>query len=233
MVEKWQNDLKTVARPEKIKILSSFFKTGKGEYGEGDIFIGVVVPDNRRIAKRYSDSSFDEFSEMLHSPIHEFRLSALLALVQRYKKTRDSLEKQKIIDFYMENADCCNNWDLVDLSAPYLLGSHLLSCPTSRLLDELSQGGLWRQRISMVSTLALIRNGEYGETIRLSKFFLNHKHPLIHKATGWMLREVGKRDKSVLLAFLDEHAVSMPRTALRYAIEKLSDKERKFYQNKK
>ncbi len=233
MVEKWQNDLKKIAHPEKIKILSSFFKTGKGEYGEGDIFIGVVVPDNRRIAMCYIDSTFGEFSEMLHSPIHEFRLSALLALVQRYKKTKDVKEKQKIIDFYIENADCCNNWDLVDLSAPYLLGNHLLSHPSSHLLDELSQGGLWRQRISLVSTLALIRNGEFGETLRLSKFFLEHKHPLIHKATGWMLREVGKRDKLILLDFLDEYAVSMPRTALRYAIEKLSDEERKYYLNKR
>ena len=233
MANKWQAELEGSANPEKIKIFSSFFKTGKGEYGEGDKFIGLSVPANRKIAIQYYNLPFAEFVIMLHHPIHEFRLSALLALVHRYKKTKIKEEQKAIVDFYIDNSSCCNNWDLVDLSAPYILGDYLLKYPDSNLLDRLSHSNnLWQQRIAIVSTLTLIRHNQLDDALRLCKRYLTHPHQLIHKATGWMLREIGKRDISTLIAFLDLYAPSMPRTALRYAIEKLDTPTRQYYMKK-
>lgn len=233
MTNKWQAELETSANPEKIKIFSSFFKTGKGEYGEGDKFIGLSVPANRKIAIQYYNLPFAEFVIMLQHPIHEFRLSALLALVHRYKKTKIKEEQKAIVEFYIDNSSCCNNWDLVDLSAPYILGDYLLKYPDSNLLDKLSHSqNLWQQRIAIVSTLTLIRHNRFDDALRLCKRYLTHPHQLIHKATGWMLREIGKRDISTLIAFLDLYAPSMPRTALRYAIEKLDTPTRQYYMKK-
>lgn len=230
MLKIWQEELQKVAQPEKIKIFQSFFKTGKGEYGEGDKFIGVSVPDNRKVAQKYFQVPFDDIASMLHNEIHEFRLSALLALIHRYKKEKNEKAKQEIINFYLDNCEWCNNWDLVDLSAPYLLGTHMLTCPAPTLLENLSNdSNLWRQRISIVSTLMLIRHHRFDDTLTLCKKYLSHHHPLIHKATGWMLREIGKRDEQILLKFLDEHSTAMPRTALRYAIERLSPEKRQYY----
>ncbi len=230
MLKIWQEELQKVAHPEKIKIFQSFFKTGKGEYGEGDIFIGVSVPDNRKVAQKYFRATFDNIAAMLHHEIHEFRLSALLALVHRYKKEKNENEKQAIIDFYLDNSEWCNNWDLVDLSAPYLLGTHMLTHPTPSLLRNLSNdSNLWRQRIAIVSTLILIRNHRFDDTLSLCEKYLSHPHPLIHKATGWMLREIGKKDEQILLKFLDQHSTKMPRTALRYALERLSPEKRQYY----
>lgn len=230
IIKKWQSELMAVSNPEKIKIFSSFFKTGKGEYGEGDKFIGLSVPINRKVSTRYCDVSFSVIQSMLHDDVHEFRLAALLALVHRYKKSVSSDERKAIVDFYLSNADWCNNWDLVDLSAPYILGQYLLESPCFGLLDYLSiSDNLWRQRIAIVSTLMLIRHGRYEDVIRLSKRYILHTHPLIHKATGWMLREVGKRNLPTLLGFLDEFAVAMPRTMLRYAIERLDAPTRQYY----
>ncbi len=233
MTNKWQAELEASANPEKIKIFSSFFKTGKGEYGEGDKFIGLSVPANRKIAIQYYNLPFAEFVIMLHHPIHEFRLSALLALVHRYKKTKIKEEQKAIVDFYIDNSSCCNNWDLVDLSAPYILGDYLLKYPDSNLLDRLSHSNnLWQQRIAIVSTLTLIRHNRFDDALRLCKRYLTHPHQLIHKATGWILREIGKRDISTLIAFLDIYAPTMPRTALRYAIEKLDTPTRQYYMKK-
>ena len=231
LTDRWQQELTAVARPEKVSILSSFFKTGKGEYGYGDRFIGVTVPDNRAIAVKYAiQAGFDDIAEMLDSPVHEHRLSGFLALVQRYRKTKNRDSQIEIIDFYLNNATKANNWDLVDLSAPYILGSHMVINPDPELLDRLSHSdNIWLQRIAIVATLMLIRNDRTDDTIRIARRYLTHQHPLIHKATGWMLREVGKRDKSKLLHFLDLHAPQMPRTMLRYAIERLEQDERLRY----
>lgn len=230
MVNQWQQQLRNVANPQKVKILSSFFKTGKGEYGEGDIFIGIVVPDNRRIARQYRNAPIEVIRQMLYSEIHEFRASAIFALVDRYTHEKDSNARQAIVDFYLANASQCNNWDLVDLSAPYILGNHMLEHPMPLLLDKLSNDrNLWLQRIAIVATLMLIRHNRFDDTLRLSQHYLSHPHPLIHKATGWMLREIGKRDQKTLLGFLDANATKMPRTALRYAIERLTPQQRQYF----
>lgn len=230
-LEQWQNDLLAVARPEKVGILSSFFKTKPGEYGYGDKFIGVTVPDNRRIARHYAHVvPMEAISAMCRHDIHEFRLSGFLALVALFQKAKTDGRRDEIVAFYLDHAAWANNWDLVDLSAPYILGACLVSVPDSALLDRLSaDADLWRQRIAIVSTLMLIRAGRFDDTLRISRRYLTHRHQLIHKATGWMLREIGKRDEAVLLQFLDENAPAMPRTALRYAIERLSPELRKHY----
>ncbi len=230
MEKRWQDELLNAARPEKIKILSSFFKTGKGEYGEGDIFIGVTVPDNRAIAKKYFDQPLDVIEKMLKHEIHEFRLSGLLALVERFKKAKSIKDRQRIAEYYVSHGTNVNNWDLVDLSAPYILGAIHLEKPDSVLLDDLSHSdNIWLQRIAIVSTLMQIRHNRFSDTLRLAQRYLSHPHPLIHKATGWMLRETGKRNETVLLDFLDEFTHTMPRTTLRYAIERLPTKLRKYY----
>ncbi len=232
MINKWQEELDTVSRPEKVKILSSFFKCGKGEYGEGDCFVGITVPDNRRISERYYMLPFDSLSLMLNSDVHEYRLAALLALVKRYAKTKTPDERDTIVDFYLANTSHINNWDLVDLSAPKILGRHLLTLPSPTLLDRLAESdSLWEQRIAVVSTYTLIKGGRYDDTLRIAKRFLSHRHDLIHKAVGWMLREVGKMDIDILAGFLDKHATEMPRTMLRYAIEKMPQERRRHYMN--
>lgn len=234
MIEAWKDGLAKVARPEKIAILSSFFKTGPGEYGEGDKFIGVTVPDNRLIARRYADAPTDAILEMIKSPIHEHRLSGLLALVARYKKTKQILAKKEIVDFYLtECARRANNWDLVDLSAPYILGHWLTLNPSPTLLDNLSRSeNLWEQRIAIVATHPTIRSGNPDETFRIAERYIHHPHPLIHKATGWMLREVGKHcGQTTLLDFLDDNAPAMPRVMLSYAIERLEPELRALYRS--
>ena len=228
MTENWINELYSKGNPEKAKILSSFFKTGKGEYGEGDVFIGVTVPDNRAIAKKYYESSLGDISEMLKNQIHEIRLSALLALVIKFKKKKS--EREEILKFYIDNCSTCNNWDLVDLSAPYILGEYMVNNPMPELLEKLSESeNFWKQRIAIVSTLTLIRHGRFMETLKLAEKYLSHKEPLIHKATGWTLREIGKKDIDTLRAFLDKFTSIMPRTALRYAIERLEKEEKAKY----
>lgn len=224
MNKNWEKELRDIAEPTKVTILSSFFKTGSGQYGEGDRFIGINVPANRAISKDYAFSPLEEIREMLDSPIHEFRLAGLLALVERYKKSKKNPDEQNlIVDFYLDNMHKCNNWDLVDLSAPYILGEHLLKNPDDELLMRLSLSPtLWIQRIAIVATHPMIRAGKFDATLRLAERYISHKHDLIHKATGWMLREIGKHGGiETLTAFLDRHAPSMPRTMLRYSIEKL------------
>jgi len=224
MNKNWEKELSDIAEPEKAKILSRFFKTGPGEYGEGDRFVGITVPANRAVSKYYAFSPLEEIKEMLYSPIHEFRLAGLLALVERYKKSKKNPAEQRIIvDFYLDNMHKCDNWDLVDLSAPYILGEHLLKNPDEELLMHLSLSPtLWIQRIAIVATHPMIRAGKFDTTLRIAERYITHKHDLIHKATGWMLREVGKHcGTETLTAFLDKQAPSMPRTMLRYSIEKL------------
>ncbi|MBQ4344988.1 MAG: DNA alkylation repair protein [Muribaculaceae bacterium] len=232
MVKNWQAQLRAVAKPEKIKILSSFFKTGKGEYGEGDQFIGLTVPENRKIAIQYHEAPFSEIEKMLRHEIHEFRLSGFLALVAKFKKCKCDNLRQAIVDFYVTRGTMANNWDLVDLSAPYILGVHLINSPNPTLLDRLSHSdNLWLQRIAIVATLSLIRANRFDDTLRLAERYLSHPHPLIHKATGWMLREIGKRDEATLRDFLETNAHTMPRTALSYAIERLSATDKAYYRS--
>ena len=234
MIKIWQEELRKAANPEKIKIFMSFFKTGKGEYGEGDKFIGLSVPENRRVAKKYFDLEISLIDEMLKSEIHEFRLSGFLALVERFKKCKDKDEQKRIVDFYVTRGTLANNWDLVDLSAPYILGTHMLNNPNPALLDQLSfSDNLWLQRIAIVSTITLVRKSRFEDTLRLSERYLTHSHPLIHKATGWLLREIGKKDEQILLNFLEKFSTKMPRTALRYAIERLNPDLRQHFMQRK
>ncbi|MEG0012128.1 MAG: DNA alkylation repair protein [Muribaculaceae bacterium] len=225
----WKQELQNVARPEKIKILSGFFKTYKGGYGEGDIFIGITVPENRKIAKQYYELALSDIEQMLQSEIHEFRLSALLCLIQKYEKS-DFNKKEEIVNFYLLHTATINNWDLVDLSAPKIIGNYMLWNDNSSILQNLSRSNnMWEQRIAIVSTYTMIKNNQFDSTIDIAKIYLTHKHDLIHKATGWMLREIGKRDIKRLFDFLDTYARIMPRTTLRYAIERLDSETRNYY----
>ena len=223
--------LKAAGSAEKALHLSRFFKTGPGQYGEGDCFLGVVVPENRRISKAYLDLPYDDLQEMLNSKWHEVRLSALIILVERFKRKRTSVEERdEIYHFYLKNACRCNNWDLVDLSCPTIVGRHLLENSDRSVLYQLAKSdNLWEQRISIVSTITFIRSGQFEDTINLAKLLMNHKHDLMHKAIGWMLREIGKKDRQILNEFLNEYAALLPRTSLRYAIEHHSAEERKYY----
>ena len=232
MSEQIKRELTLVASKEKAEVLRRFFKTGKGEYGEGDIFIGVTVPQNRKVALAHAPySNFSTIINLLESPIHEHRLCGLLILVEQYRLAKNEQEqKKRIVDFYIANAHMANNWDLVDLSAPKILGEWLIENPSAELLDQLSHSdNMWVQRIAIVSTLTLIRHSIFDDTLLIAERYLLHPHPLIHKATGWMLREVGKKSEATLLYFLDKHTHSMPRTTLRYAIERLSPSLRHHY----
>lgn len=221
-------ELKKLADKKQAQNLQRFFKTGLGQYGEGDIFLGIKVPVQRQVAEKYSDLSLAEIKELLNSKIHEKRLVALLILIKKYKLA-DENSKKRLVDFYLKNTKHINNWDLVDLSCHYILGDYLLYKPRQVLYKLAKSKNLWERRIAIISTFVFIRNNEYGDTLKISEILLNDEHDLIHKAVGWMLREVGKMDKAVLEKFLQKHYKNMPRTMLRYAIEKFSQEERKFY----
>ncbi len=219
-------ELKALADAKKAVFFPKFFKAGKGEYAEGDVFLGISVPDIRSVAKKYHDLSLSEIKKLLANKYHEARLLALIILTMQYTKGHDA-QKQKIVDFYLTQFSRINNWDLVDTSASQILGSYLLTHPRGMLMRFAKSSHLWTQRIAIVSTYAFIRANQFEETLKIAEIFLSHKHDLIHKAAGWMLREVGKRDIGVLRTFLDRHAETMPRTMLRYAIEKMDEGERK------
>ncbi len=212
------------------KFLERFFRCGKGEYGEGDIFWGLSVPISRKIAKKYLGMSMPDISKLLKYKVHEARLIALFLLIHKYKTSPD---KKKIVDFYLAHSKYVNNWDLVDTSAYNILGVYLSTQKDKSILLKLAKSGyLWEERIAIVSTWALIKKGDSAWTFKLAQMFLNHKHDLIHKATGWMLREAGKRGSGPKLQmFLDKHASKMPRTMLRYSIEKFPELLRKKYLN--
>ncbi len=226
-----EKEMKKIANKEKAKILARFFKTGVGQYGEGDLFLGITVPLSRKIAVKYGDTDFNELDILIKNKYHEIRLVAILILVHKYKKTKERKDKKKIVDFYLSHTNYINNWDLVDLSAHYILGDYLLEQKDKSILFVLSKSrNLWEQRISMICTFAFIYKGESKYVFELAKVLLDHKHDLIHKASGWMLREVGKRvNEKELCGFLDIYSKIMPRTMLRYAIERLPEKKRLFY----
>jgi len=229
VIDKLRKELKKLSNPQKAKVLQGFFKTGKGEYGEGDIFLGLTVPQSRKIAIKYKEISFDEIKKLLQSKIHEERLIALLILVHRFEKGTDA-DKNKVYNYYLKNTKYINNWDLVDLSADKIVGHYLLDKSKNVLFKLARSKNLWERRISIVATYQFIKDGRYQETLTISKMLLNDTHDLIHKAVGWMLREVGKQSSQEILEdFLKKHYKQMPRTMLRYAIERLPEKLRKMY----
>jgi 3-methyladenine DNA glycosylase AlkD len=221
-------DLQNLADPEKAAILSRFFKTGKGQYGEGDVFLGIVVPKQRAVAKKYSALPLKDIRQFVVSKIHEHRLVALRILVSRYRKA-DGEGKAMIADFYLTHVKHINNWDLVDLSAPNILGDYLLNHDREVLYRLARSRNLWERRISIISTMAFIKKNDFDDTLLISEILLHDDHDLIHKAVGWMLREVGKRDLRTEEGFLKIHYRRMPRTMLRYAIERFDEKKRRFY----
>lgn len=223
-----KKELRKLADKDKAVKLSGFFKTGKGQYGEGDVFIGITVPDQRKTAKLFYDTGLSEIEKLLDDPIHEFRLTALLILIQKYSKA-DETGKKNITDFYLSKTSKINNWDLVDLSAHQIIGNYYYSRDREILYQLAQSSSMWEQRIAVVSTYYFIKRNDFKEILAFSEMLLGHKHDLIHKATGWMLRETGKMDLSVLRKFLDKHHKVMPRTMLRYSIEKLDESERKKY----
>jgi len=229
-----RKELKSMADPGKAAILQRFFKTGPGQYGECDIFIGVMVPQSRQVAKKFSQLPLGEVRTLLYSRIHEERLVALLILVWRYSSASSSREKEESVKFYLDNIKQVNNWDLVDMSAPNILGSHLLVERDRRRLLYMLAGSenVWERRIAIVATHHFIRNGDFSDTLKIAEVLLHDRHDLIHKAAGWMLREVGKRDAAAEEAFLEKHCNVMPRMMLRYAIERLPESKRHRYKEK-
>ncbi|MBP9803009.1 MAG: DNA alkylation repair protein [Candidatus Pacebacteria bacterium] len=219
-----------------------FFRTGKGEYGEGDIFYGLTVPASRKIASKYIEIDLKDLEKVIQNKVHEIRLIALIILNTKYKKAKTEKECEALVKFYLKNIPYINNWDLVDVSAYNILGAYLKDKNLARnasaggdrsILIKLSQSRkLWSERIAIVSTFAFIKNNDLDLIFYFGEYFLNHKHDLIHKALGWMLREAGKRDEKRLKEFLEKNKTKMPRTMLRYAIEKFSDKERKYFLGK-
>ncbi|MCX5683771.1 MAG: DNA alkylation repair protein [Planctomycetota bacterium] len=228
-VKRFRAELAACATPGKAKVLRSFFKTGPGEYGEGDVFLGVMVPSCRAVAKRYAAAMTEaEIGRVLHSKIHEERLVALLMMVARFEKAAEP-QRRHIFEWYLGETKYVNNWDLVDLSSRFIVGGHLRD-KSRRILHRLAKSAdVWERRIAIVSTYAFIQRGDLDETFALAAKLLGDKHDLIHKAVGWMLREAGKKDASRLRSFLDRYAPTMPRTMLRYALEKFGPQERKRY----
>ncbi|MBU2566971.1 DNA alkylation repair protein [Patescibacteria group bacterium] len=222
-------ELKQYASKQRAHICQRFFKTKKGEYGEGDIFLGLSVPQQRKIAKKYQILPLTDIVKLLRSKIHEERFTALVLMVTKYQKG-DSDTKKQIFESYLSNTKWINNWDLVDTSTPQIVGDYLYNFGDIKILDKLAKSNLlWDRRIAMLATLTFIRKNEFKPVIKISKILLNDKHDLINKAVGWMLRELGKKDINLLHTFLDENSTKMPRTALRYAIEKLPHNERNKY----
>ena len=228
MLENIKKDLYGLSDPEKAEFFPRFFKTLPGGYAEGDVFIGVTVPNIRAVTRKYADLPLPQVKRLLRSGVHEHRLTALLILVDRFRRSGEP-ERERIVAFYLDNLSRVNNWDLVDLSADKILGDFLLDKDRSILYTLCRSDHLWSQRVSIMSTFFFIRHGQFDDTFRIAAQLLSRKHDLIHKAAGWMLREVGKRDKKAEVSFLKKHYRTMPRTMLRYAIEKFGPEERKRY----
>jgi len=230
MLSDIQKEIRGLANPEKAKLLQRFFKTGKGQYGEGDVFLGVMVPQTRGVAKKYANAELNDIRELLNSKFHEERLLGLIILNLKFKKAKnDSFARRTMFEFYLKNTNRINNWDLVDLSAPNIVGEFLQTEDTVILKSLAKSQNIWERRISIVSTFPFIKKRNFGETLAISELLINDEHDLIHKAVGWALREVGKKNKNVLELFLQQRYKEMPRTMLRYAIEKFPEEERRRY----
>lgn len=224
-------ELLKLKNDELAQHLMRFFKTGKGQYGEGDKFLGIRAPKTREIAKKYYKTTpLTEIQGMLDNPYHEIRLCALLMMVLIYEKTD---KKDEIVNLYLKNTKNINNWDLVDNTAHKIIGAHYIKTKNPEIIKKLAESNhLWSERIAVVAQWSIVKTKEYALLLELCEKFLTHRHDLMHKAVGWMLREAGKQDEAVLLGFLDKHCKTMPRTALRYAIERLSPGLRQYYMKK-
>jgi len=230
MLSQIKKELDSKANKEKSLIYSGFFKTKKGQYGEGDIFIGLTVPEQRDLAKKYVDLNFKDIEQLLSNKIHEYRLTGLLILVYKYEKYEN---KKEIFDFYLKNINASNNWDLIDCIADKILGKYLIDKDKKIIYDFANSNDLWKKRIAIISTFEFIKNNKFEDTLNISKILLKDSHDLIHKAVGWMLREIGKRNQKLLENFLKKHKSNMSRTTLRYAIERFDEKKRKDYLKEK
>ncbi|MGB0757052.1 MAG: DNA alkylation repair protein [Patescibacteria group bacterium] len=224
------SELKSSSSPKRAQQAQRFFKTGKGEYGEGDVFIGLTMPEQRKIAKAYfKQISFVDIEKLLQSKIHEYRMVGLVMLVYKFQKV-DEKGQKKIYDFYIKNIKAANNWDLVDVTVQHVIGAYLQTKKERKILYKYAKSkNLWKQRVAIIASGAFIKNNDFKDTLAISTMLLNHEHDLIHKAVGWMLREIGKQDRRVLEGFLAQHYKTMPRTMLRYAIEKFPETKRKKY----
>lgn len=220
--------LKAGASAERALVSARYFKTGPGQYGEGDIFIGLTVPQVRKIVRTFKDLPLLETEKLLHSPIHEERLTALLILVSQFERTKESSLQKEIVDLYLKNTRFINNWDLVDTSAPYIMGPYLWKRPKALLSKLARSKRLWERRIAMLSTFYFIKQGDCKEALQIAELLLTDSHDLMHKAVGWMLREIGSKcGRDILKDFLAKHYKKLPRTTLRYAIEHFPEAERK------
>ncbi len=228
MLKQLKKELETLADKNRAVSSQRFFKTGKGEYGEGDVFIGITVPLQRKVAKKYSNLSIPKIQELMKSKIHEHRSIALFILINKYKNSNET-EKENIFNLYLENTKFINNWDLVDSSAHKIVGDFITEKDRKILYKLANSKDLWEKRISIISTFAFINNKDFEDALVISEILLNDSHDLIHKAVGWVLREIGKKDLEKLEAFLKFHYKKMPRTMLRYAIEKFPEDKRKKY----
>jgi 3-methyladenine DNA glycosylase AlkD len=227
-VDELKKDLRAKGTSARAQTSAWFFKTGPGQYGEGDIFIGVTVPEQHKIARQYRDLSLDNFEKLLRSPEHEFRLTALFILVDRYRRGDSKIQKE-CFDIYLRNTTWINSWDLVDASASYIVG-HFLETKSKAVLRKLAKSpSLWERRVAIVATYHFIKQGQFEDALRIAEILLHDTHDLIHKAVGWMLREIGNRSLVAEEQFLQVHAATMPRTMLRYAIEKFPYEKRMMY----
>jgi len=222
-----QKEIHSLGNAQKAKDLSRFFKTAKGEYGQGDRFLGVTLPQIRKIAKKYKEIKIIDLEQLLHSDFHEERMTALIIMTLRYPA-----EKDKFYKLYIKNRKYINNWDLIDVTCPRIVGDYLLTKPRDILYKFAKSKNLWEKRIAIISTLMFIRNNDFVDTLAIAEILLNDNHDLIHKAVGWMLREVGKKNKNTEEIFLQKYYKIMPRTMLRYAIEKFPELERQKYLKK-
>lgn len=227
-IQKIKSELAHLGNPKKAAALARYFKTGPGMYAEGDTFLGITVPEQRKVAKKYRSVSLPNVQQLLHSPIHEYRLTALVILTEQYR-VADVAAQKRIVQFYLKHITWINNWDLVDTSAPYILGDYFLDKDKQPLYTLCRSTSLWERRIAIVTTHGFIKRHQFTDTLRMAELLLNDPHDLLHKATGWMLREVGERDTATLVRFLDQHHQHMPRTMVRYAIEKFTEKTRARY----
>jgi len=230
--EDFQKELQKYANPEDAQFLQRFFKTGSGQYGEGDIFIGVRVPVNRNVCRHFNGLPLTEIAKLLDSPVHEYRLAAVIILSSQYKKSTPG-KRNKIFDLYLKkmHSGRINNWDIVDSSAQFIVGPHIAVNGDYALLAKLARSpSIWERRVAIIACAYFLGQKDAGPTITIAEILINDEHDLIQKAVGWQLREIGKRvDRRLLISFLDKHAATMPRTALRYAIEHLPAEQRLYY----
>ena len=226
-----KKELQALANKEKAKQLKGFFKTRKGEYAEGDKFLGVVVPDQRAVAKKYyKDISLGGIALLLKSVYHEIRMTALLMLVNKMEKTKDAKKHEAIVACFMKNLDAVNNWDLVDLAAPSILGKYLFDKDKTLLYEFAASDSLWKKRIALLATFYFIKHSHFDDTLAICEMLMDsNTHDLIQKSIGWILREIGKRDIDKEKEFLDKYAATMPRISLRYALEHFSEEQKEFY----